>query len=55
VLKRALGRDLKGKLSPLIYIAAITATLGASWVAQALYVAVALMWLLPDRRIERAL
>ena len=55
VLKRALGRDLKGKLSPLIYIAAITATLGASWVAQALYVAVALMWLLPDRRLERAL
>ena len=55
MLKRALGRDLKGKLSPLIYIAAITATLGASWVAQALYVAVALMWLLPDRRIERAL
>ena len=55
LLKRALGRDLKGKLSPLIYIVAIAATLGASWVAQALYVGVALMWLLPDRRIERAL
>jgi len=55
LLKRALGRDLKGKLSPLIYIVAIAATLGASWVAQALYVGVALMWLLPDRRIEKAL
>ena len=55
MLKRALGRDLKGKLSPLIYIVAIAAALGASWLAQGLYVAVALMWLLPDRRIERAL
>ena len=55
VLKRALGHDLKGKISPLIYIVAIAATLGASWLAQALYVAVALMWLLPDRRIEKAL
>ena len=55
MLKQALGRDLKGKLSPLIYIVAIAATLGASWVAQLLYIAVALMWLLPDRRIERAL
>jgi uncharacterized membrane protein len=54
VLKRALGSDWKGKLSPLIYIVAIAASFLVHWVAQALYVLVALVWLVPDRRIERA-
>jgi len=54
LLQRALGADWKGKLSPLIYIAAIAASFLTHWVAQALYVVVALLWLVPDRRIERA-
>ena len=46
---------MKGKLSPLIYAAGIGIAFYLPWAAQALYVAVALMWLVPDRRIEQAL
>ena len=53
LLRKAVGRDWKGKLSPLFYIAAIVATLWSPWVAEAIYVLVALLWLIPDRRIER--
>ena len=53
VLARAVGRDVKGKLSPLFYALAIPAAFVNQWIAGALYVAVALIWLLPDRRIER--
>jgi uncharacterized membrane protein len=55
VLARAIGRDLKGKASPAIYLVAIPAAFLNSWVANAMYVFVALMWLVPDRRIERTL
>ena len=55
VLKRAVGSDWKGKLSPAIYVAAIVSTFIVPWVAQALYVFAALLWLIPDRRIERTL
>jgi uncharacterized membrane protein len=55
VLGTAVGRDWKGKLSPLLYLSAIVSTFFVPWVAQALYVAVALMWLVPDRRIEHAM
>jgi uncharacterized membrane protein len=55
ILKKAVGRDLKGKLSPLLYIVAIVATLISPWIAAAIYVAVALIWLIPDRRIEKVL
>ena len=55
LLRRAVGKDWKGKLSPLVYVAAIVSTLWWQWVAEALYVLVALLWLIPDRRIERAL
>jgi uncharacterized membrane protein len=56
VLRHAVGSDWKGKLSPLFYLAAIAAAvLWSSWGAQAIYVAVALLWLVPDRRIEHAL
>jgi uncharacterized membrane protein len=55
LLKKAVGRDWKGKLSPLLYIIAILTTLWSQWVAQAIYVLVALIWLVPDRRIERVL
>jgi uncharacterized membrane protein len=46
------GRDVKGKLSPLLYAAAIPLAFVREWMADAIYVLVALMWLVPDRRIE---
>ena len=55
VLKRAVGRDWKGKLSPVLYAVAIAATFWVPWVAQSIYVFVAILWLVPDPRIERAL
>ena len=55
VLARALGRDWKGKASPVLYLAAIGLSIRWEWAAQAIYAGVALMWLAPDRRIERAL
>jgi uncharacterized membrane protein len=56
VLAEAIGRDLKGKLSLALYLIAILSTTTiAPWIAWALYVAVAIMWLIPDRRIERVL
>ena len=54
-LGRALGRDLKGKLSPLLYLAGIGLSFVDTRIADAIYVFVALMWLVPDRRIERVL
>ena len=55
VLKKAVGRDWKGKLSPLVYLTAIASTFFLPWLAEILYVLVALIWLVPDRRIELAL
>jgi TMEM175 potassium channel family protein len=55
LLKRAVGGDWKGKLSPLLYVAAILLAFCWQWIAQAIYVLVALIWLIPDRRIERVL
>jgi uncharacterized membrane protein len=52
-LAAAVGRDWKGKLSPLLYAIAIPAAFVREWIAGAVYVSVALMWLVPDRRIER--
>ena len=54
-LHRAIGSDWKGRLSPALYLVAIPLAFVSHWIAQAIYVAVALMWLVPDRRIERAL
>jgi uncharacterized membrane protein len=53
VLARAIGKDVKGNISLLIYAIAIPMAFVMEWVAGALYGAVALMWLIPDRRIER--
>jgi uncharacterized membrane protein len=53
-LARVLGRDLKGKLSPVIYLAGVALSFVAPWIAEAVYALVALLWLIPDRRIERA-
>ncbi|MCB9876883.1 MAG: DUF1211 domain-containing protein [Planctomycetes bacterium] len=55
VVARAIGRDLKGKASIACYLAAIPLAFAAAWIAGALFVAVALLWLVPDRRIEKAL
>lgn len=55
ILASAIGRDLKGKLSPVLYAVAIPAAFLRPWISGMLYVAVALMWLVPDRRIEQAL
>ena len=54
MLKRAVGQDWKGKLSPLAYVAAILLAPWSSWLPQVLYVAAALVWLIHDRRIEHA-
>lgn len=53
VLRTALGSDLKGKLSPLLYCLGIGLSFVDRWAALAVYVGVALMWLVPDRRVER--
>jgi TMEM175 potassium channel family protein len=55
VLAHAIGRDFKGKASPVLYAIGIVTALFAPWIACGLYVLVALMWVIPDRRIERAI
>ncbi len=55
VLKAAVGRDVKGKLSLVGYLLAIAMAFVSQWLSGLLYVSVALMWLVPDRRIERTL
>jgi len=54
-LAEAVGRDLKGRASLAAYALAVPVALAAPWIACAVYVVVALMWFIPDRRIERAL
>jgi uncharacterized membrane protein len=55
ILKKAVGADWKGKLSPLAYLAAILLAPWSSWLPQVLYVSAALVWFIPDRRIEHVL
>jgi TMEM175 potassium channel family protein len=55
LLATAVGRDLKGKLSPLLYCLGIALCSVNRWAGLAVYVVVALTWLLPDRRVERVL
>ena len=55
VLANALGRDVKGKISPLLYAAAVALAFVDAWLSIAIYALVAVMWLVPDRRIEKAL
>jgi uncharacterized membrane protein len=52
-LAKAMGRDWKGKLSPVLYVTAIGLSFIRPWLAGGLYALVALMWLIPDRRIEK--
>jgi len=55
LLATAIGRDWKGKFSPVLYLVAIPLAFVSPWIASGLYVFVALLWLIPDRRIERVL
>ena len=55
LLKKAVKSDWKGKLSPVLYAISIALAFYLEWLALAIYVLVALIWLVPDRRIERAL
>jgi uncharacterized membrane protein len=55
LLARAVGGDWKGKLSPLLYLASIPLAFVNVWMANGIYIVVALLWLVPDRRIERIL
>ena len=55
ILKKAIGNDWKGQLSPLLCLTAIVATLVARWIAQAIFVTVALIWPIPDRRVENVI
>ena len=54
-LRRALGADVKGKVSPVVYVVGIGAAAVNVWVGIALFTAVAIMWLVPDKRMERFL
>ncbi len=54
-LEAAIGKDIKGKISPLIYIVAIPLAFVHQWISDGLYVLVAMMWLIPDQRIESKL
>jgi len=54
-LARAIGRDVKGRISIVLYLAAAPLAFVAGWIALAIYAIVAVMWLVPDRRIERTL
>jgi uncharacterized membrane protein len=55
VLATAIGRDLKGILSVVLYLIAIPLAFLAPWLASGLYVLVAIIWLIPDRRIEKTM
>jgi uncharacterized membrane protein len=53
LLKRAVGKDWKGKFSPLFYLAAMGMAYVEPWISFAIYIAAAIIWIVPDRRIER--
>jgi len=55
LLRRAVGGDWKGKLSPALYLLAIGTAFVSQWLSLAIYAAVAVIWFVPDRRIERVL
>ena len=53
ILAKAVGKDIKGKISPILYVIAIVLSFFNEWAAGGIYVLVALIWLIPDKRIER--
>ena len=52
-LAKSIGRDFKGKVSPVVYVIAMATAFVRPWISCCLYALVALMWLVPDRRLER--
>ena len=54
-LAHAIGSDIKGRLSPVLYLFGVAAAFIDTWIAEAMYLLVTLMWLIPDRRIERTM
>jgi TMEM175 potassium channel family protein len=54
-LAKAIGNDFKGRISIVLYVAAIALSFSNRWIAVSIYVFVAVMWLVPDRRIEKTL
>ena len=54
-LARAVGSDFKGKASPVLYALGVGLAYVNNWLSVAIYVIVALMWFIPDRRVERTL
>ena len=55
LLAKALGKDIKGKVSPILYLIGIMSAFINAWFAGFMYVLVAIIWLVPDTRIEKAL
>lgn len=55
LLKKAIGSDWKGKISPVLYLTAVISCLFSSWIAGIIYVSLAFIWLIPDQRIEKIL
>ena len=55
LLAKAIGKDIKGKMSPILYTIGIIGSFFNQWIAGGMYVLVALIWLIPDKRIERIL
>ncbi|MBN2638367.1 MAG: DUF1211 domain-containing protein [Bacteroidales bacterium] len=53
ILSRAVGKDIKGKISPILYIFGIGFSFISPWISGSIYVLVACLWLIPDKRIER--
>jgi uncharacterized membrane protein len=53
LLAKAIGKDVKGKISPILYVLGIIFTFINEWLSGALYILVALIWLIPDKRIEK--
>nr|WP_321241283.1 TMEM175 family protein [uncultured Tolumonas sp.] len=53
ILQQAIGKDWKGRLSPVLYATGMLSAYLSQWLAVAVYIGVALVWLVPDRRIER--
>lgn len=54
-IAKAIGRDIKGKISPVLYVAGVLLAFVNSIISDALYILVAMLWLIPDRRVERVL
>ena len=53
VLAKSIGKDVKGKISPLLYVLGIATSWFSTWISAGFYILVALIWLIPDKRIEK--